>query len=293
MINSDLCSERSLEASESLVGSAPWRRVWLLLEVDAPWGPQALADSDLPLAVRQHIESFLSETPDAGILFIRQPDAPAGLRLFVATGDIDGPALYRLALERYEDLLAMDFAALAAGQRPECREEQPLYLVCTHGKRDQCCALAGMPMFAAMRDLVGERAWRCSHIGGHRFAPTMLFLPEGLCYGRMPLEEVAGVVAEHQAGRLEPRWLRGRCAWPSPAQAAAALLRQRSGLNDIEGLQLLDLKEDGPDRWMVTFGMSGSMERLRIRKNIGDAEFRTSCIGDKVAPPVHWQLLPV
>ena len=63
----DTCSGRAMDAGDSLVGSAPQRRIWLLLEVDAPWGPQALADSDLPPAVRQHIEDWLSNEENAGV----------------------------------------------------------------------------------------------------------------------------------------------------------------------------------------------------------------------------------
>jgi len=286
------CSASSLEAGDSLIGSAPHRRIWLLLEVDAPWGPQALADSDLPPAVREHIDAFLAGSPDAGILFIRQQPARAGLRLFVAVGDARLPTLYALTLDRYEDLLSLDFAGLAQGQRPELRDEESLYLICTHGKRDQCCALAGMPMYAALRERVGERAWRCSHVGGHRFAPTMVFLPEGLCYGRMPLEALDDVLVRHRAGQLEPRWLRGRSAWPQPAQAAATLLRQRDDLAAIDGLRLLDLKSDGEERWVVTFDAPGETSQVRLRRLTGNATYRSSCIGDKVAASVSWELLP-
>ncbi|MCY3720289.1 MAG: hypothetical protein OXG07_12125 [Anaerolineaceae bacterium] len=286
------CSASSLEAGDSLIGSAPHRRLWLLLEVDAPWGPQALADSDLPPAVREHIEAFLAGTPDAGVLFIRQQPARAGLRLFLAVGDASFPALYALTLERYEDLLSLDFASLARGERPECRDDEPLYLTCTHGVRDRCCALAGMPMYAALRERVGDRAWRCSHVGGHRFAPTMVFLPEGLCYGRMPLEALDDVLDRHRAGQLEPRWLRGRSAWPQPAQAAATLLRQRDGLATIEGLQLLDLQSDGEERWVVTFDAPGQTSQVRLHRRTGDTTYRSSCIGDKVAASVSWELLP-
>lgn len=286
------CSASSLEAGDSLIGSAPHRRLWLLLEVDAPWGPQALADSDLPPAVREHIEAFLAARPDAGILFIRQQPACAGLRFFVADGDARSPALYALTLERYEDLLSLDFFSLAQGERAELRDDEPLYLICTHGKRDQCCALAGMPMYAALRERVGERAWRCSHIGGHRFAPTMVFLPEGLCYGRMPLEALDDVLDRHNSGQLEPRWLRGRSAWPQPAQAAATLLRQRDDLATIDGLQLLDLQNDGEECWTVTFDAPGHSGQVRLRRLTGDTTYRSSCIGDKVAAPVSWELLP-
>lgn len=286
------CSASSLEAGDSLIGSAPHRRLWLLLEVDAPWGPQALADSDLPPAAREHLEAFLAATPEAGILFIRQQPARAGLRLFLAVGDARFPALYALTLERYEDLLSLDFASLARGERPEYRDDEPLFLICTHGKRDQCCALAGMPVYAALRERVGERAWRCSHIGGHRFAPTMVFLPEGLCYGRMPLEALDDVLDRHGSGQLEPRWLRGRSAWPQPAQAAATLLRQRDDLAAIDGLQLLELQSDGEERWTVTFDAPGATSQVRLRRLTGTGTYRSSCIGDKVAAPVSWELLP-
>ena len=291
MNDTDFCSGRSLAASEPLHGSAPQRRIWLLLEVNAAWGAQALAESNLPSAVRAHLESYLAATPEAGTLFIRQPDTHAGLRFFLAVGDAEAPALYQFTLEHYEDLLALDFAALADGQRPEQRDEQPLFLVCTHGKRDQCCALAGMPMFTALHERVGVRAWRCSHIGGHRFAPTVLFLPQGLCYGRMSPDAAASVVDAHLAGRIEPRWLRGRCAWPAQVQAAAALLRQRDGLRDINGLQLLEEQEDGEQRWVVTFRAQGETQQLRVQRQQGDGVIRTSCVGDKAAAVMDWQLL--
>ena len=291
MNETDFCSGRSLAASEPLYGSAPQRRIWLLLEVNAPWGAQALAESDLPPDVRAHLEHYLAATPEAGILFIRQPVTHAGLRFFLAVGDAAAPALYQFTLESCEDLLAFDFAALADGQCPEQRDEQPLFLVCTHGKRDQCCALAGMPMFTALRERVGARAWRCSHIGGHRFAPTVLFLPQGLCYGRMPPDAAASVVDAHLAGRLEPRWLRGRCAWPAQVQAAAALLRQRNGLRDIDGLQLLEEQEVGEQRWVVTFRADGEPQQLRVQRRQGESVIRTSCVGDKAAAVMDWQLL--
>ncbi len=287
----DRCSGRSLEASEPLHGSAPHRRIWLLLEVNAPWGAQALAESNLPTAVRMHFERYLESTPEAGLLFIRQPGRHEGLRFFLAVADAETPALYQFTLHDYKDLLAFNFAALAAGQRADLLDDQPLFLVCTHGKRDQCCALAGMPMFTALRERVGTRVWRCSHIGGHRFAPTMLFLPQGLCYGRMPLEALPGVLEAHQDGQLEPRWLRGRCAWPAQVQAAAALLRQKNNLRDIDGLQLLEEQEIGPESWVVSFRAEGEAQQLQVQRMQGESVIRTSCVGDKAATVMDWQLL--
>ena len=56
-------------------------------------------------------------------------------------------------------------------------------LVCTHGSRDACCARFGYQVYRRLRDEFASpdslRVWRTSHTGGHRFAPTLIDLPEG------------------------------------------------------------------------------------------------------------------
>ena len=94
MNDTDFCSGRSLAASEPLYGSAPQRRIWLLLEVNAPWGrrPWLIASCRQPCA---HIWSvYPGGDAGAGILFIRQPVTHAGLRFFLAVGDVVAPALF-------------------------------------------------------------------------------------------------------------------------------------------------------------------------------------------------------
>jgi hypothetical protein len=62
-------------------------------------------------------------------------------------------------------------------------------LVCTHGSRDICCGKFGYPVYDLLRRrhaARGElRVWRTSHIGGHRFAPTMIDYPEGRYWGHL------------------------------------------------------------------------------------------------------------
>lgn len=70
-------------------------------------------------------------------------------------------------------------------------------LVCTHGTRDACCAQFGFPLYQTLRREIGTqrsgatRVWRCNHLGGHRFAPTILDLPEGRCWGHLDAQAVA------------------------------------------------------------------------------------------------------
>ena len=98
---------------------------------------------------------------------------------------------------------------------------EPIYLVCTHGKHDPCCALRGRPVAYALAEaLAPGRVWECSHVGGDRFAGNMVSLPSGLYLGRVEPEEVSAVAELIDAGRVPVHYLRGRSSLSTPAQAA-------------------------------------------------------------------------
>ncbi len=67
-------------------------------------------------------------------------------------------------------------------------------LVCTHGNVDVACSRFGYPIYQQLRSDYGAasegklRVWRCSHFGGHRFAPTLLDLPDGRFWGHLEPE---------------------------------------------------------------------------------------------------------
>ncbi len=62
----------------------------------------------------------------------------------------------------------------------------PAVLVCTHGRRDVCCGSLGTQLAAGMvAGPGGPEVHRCSHTGGHRFAPTALTFPDGLAWAHL------------------------------------------------------------------------------------------------------------
>ena len=68
--------------------------------------------------------------------------------------------------------------------------------------------------------------WGCSHLGGHRFAPTALVLPTGYLYGRL---DVATAVAARKAagqGEVETAHCHGRIAWEPAGQVAELRIRE-------------------------------------------------------------------
>lgn len=97
--------------------------------------------------------------------------------------------------------LAADPLADSAPLSSTVGESPPEVLVCAHGRRDACCGRWGTLMhleLAARWD--GVRVWRCSHTGGHRFAPTAITLPEGRAWAYVDPDLLDDVV--HRRGDL-------------------------------------------------------------------------------------------
>src|SRR5690606_30176816 len=84
------------------------------------------------------------------------------------------------------DRVAEALDALLSG-RPTGGEVGPSprdVLVCAHGRRDRCCGNRGTRLHAEVaRRWPDVRVWRCSHTGGHRYAPTGITFPEGRFWG--------------------------------------------------------------------------------------------------------------
>ncbi|MFN8608256.1 MAG: sucrase ferredoxin [Vulcanimicrobiota bacterium] len=93
-------------------------------------------------------------------------------------------------------------------------------LVCTHGSRDACCGWLGVRLAGALRQAGHQRVWEVSHIGGHRFAPTLWHLPEWRVYGRVNLENPS----------LDLQTLRGNAAYSPRLQVMEAYLFQQRGV---------------------------------------------------------------
>ena len=124
--------------------------------------------------------------------------------------------------------------------------DQPLFLVCTHGKHDRCCARYGRPVFDALAEqLDDEWVWQTTHVGGDRFAGNVVCLPHGLYYGRVEREDALTLVDEQLAGRVFLDRYRGRSCWPFAAQAAERSIRDETGLVGVDELRLASLHRDG------------------------------------------------
>lgn len=239
----------SLEAGEPLRGTAVAETdLWVVLESERAWGPKGLEDSGLPEAVLSHLSAFTKQHRRARVQLIRRPErGEDSCVVYLSSSAPERLSLLRRSLASLDELTHVDLAAWAQGALPIgfLPVHEPLYLVCTHGKRDKCCAQLGLPVYQALTEQVGEAAWQTTHLGGHRFAATLLVLPAGVCYGRVEASEASELSQAHARNELYAlSRLRGRCAYPGAAQAAEALLREQLGELRLDALSLVSCAEE-------------------------------------------------
>jgi hypothetical protein len=225
------------------------------------------------------------------LLFIRRAGRrrQPGLAVFVGRTDERERPFFRLELERYEDLLELDVrAALADGDRPGL--DQPLLVVCTHGKRDRCCAKWGRPLFDALREEADEEwVWQSTHVGGDRFAGNLVCFPHGLYFGRVDRVELGPLLDEYLAGRIYLAPFRGSCCYSFAVQAAERLVRGAAGLTGTEDLRLLGTERLGDDRWDVSFlaEPTGEVHDVEVAAKLGDPTYLT-CSAETLKRPRHY-----
>ena len=259
----DACSTRAAAVGEPLAGTAVADDRWLLLEQPGPWGPKVPRGGDLDEA----LATALADRCEA--LGIR----PALLRRSVAREEVrprtaflactrrGATWLERHALEGPADVLDLDLEALGAGRPtdPAARWTGDVFAVCGHGERDPCCARLGRPLHRALQAARPEATWQTSHLGGHRFAPTLVHLPSGVCLGRVPAARAREVAETLEAGRVPVDLLRGRVGDPWAVQAAEALFRAERGLDRLDDVAVL-----GADGDVVTLRAGDEVVRVEV-----------------------------
>lgn len=281
------CSDISRENDEPLGATASRIDRWLLVEYRGLWSSDALAGSGLSDQVKARLRDLRGVHPRTRLLLIRRPDRRhhRTLAVYVADSRQGHERLARLDIARHEDLRGIDPWADAS------QVDDPLFLACTHGKHDACCARYGRPLFEALSEQVGaESAWQCTHVGGDRFAANAVCLPHGVYYGRLERNEVPVLVDEYLAGRISLAHYRGRSCWPFAVQAAERRIRAEEGLTGLDDLSL-DAVEESGDRWTVSFATREGLREVEVVEELGELT-QLTCNAEAAKRPLRYVARP-
>ncbi|MFN3648498.1 MAG: GNAT family N-acetyltransferase [Armatimonadota bacterium] len=292
----ELCAAGARRVGEPLYATASRVDLWLVVEVSGAW-PVEVGDSlDPGSPLGRALLPVLNAVPRSRVLFVK--GAERGLRetlaFYAAVSDEAEPRLYHWELERYEDLEEIDLWGVLAGEEryDRCRQAEPLFLICTHGTHDRCCAKFGFPLYRALAWQRPERVWQSSHVGGDRFAGNLVCLPAGLYYGFVEPDDGEVILELTEQGQLYPSRWRGRTCYPPPVQAAEHFLREVEHETAIHAYRLRSHRRGGETteaRFLETG--SGRQHLVRVETTLREGRRYMTCDTEEEQPVSGYRLL--
>jgi hypothetical protein len=207
-MNSFFCAEESCQAKEDLIGCALNRQYYILIEFPPPWTSETLDSKGVPSKL-QNLNSVIDDCEySITLVFIYNANyyqiGQTRLIIYYQTAELSsGYSKKEYILSDINDVVPIIESCIRNEPIKELAKtniQTRDFLVCTHGSHDQCCAKYGNPFYrqalARVEDLSLShvRVWQSSHFGGHRFAPTMIDLPEGRYYGRLDQQSFTSIL---------------------------------------------------------------------------------------------------
>jgi len=262
------CSVVSKANGEDPIGSAGTHDYWIITELAQPWSEAAWQQNP----TMQTILSMLRDAIGNRGMKLR-PIAIAPDREYTQPGYTrvlfySRPALHFARYDKTEYLLPEDqlvgliqawLTQSAELAQFETYQQNTQHirelLVCTHGNVDVACSRFGHPIYQKLRqEYAGDhlRAWRCSHFGGHRFAPTLIDLPQGQYWGHLEPEILDTLMHRRGAVTNLRQFYRGWAGLDKFAQIAERELWMQTGwdwLNYAKAGQILAQEETDSPNW--------------------------------------------
>ena len=293
------CALTSQTAGESVYGTAVNADIWLLIENSEPWGRNAVQDSSMPQAVKDHLAEISRTSRQVRVQLIKQRARTKFPRqVFVGFTRQHGSYLVSSQIASYEELLQLNADDLL--QRKVALEsrrvETPLFLVCTHGVHDKCCAKFGFATYKTMRVMVGRNVWQTSHVGGDRFASNVISFPSGTYYGHVNDDDARAIIDAETRGEIYLERYRGRTCFGTHGQIAEYFIRRESGVRAIEALRREWVRpNEARTQWTGLFVSDDEETEYVVRFEQKKAGFRArlTCHATEEKAPMAYRLIDV
>jgi hypothetical protein len=237
-------------------GTALHVRRFLLVEHPGPWAFDALGSSGIAPPVLEQIVAATSAIGGRTLLIRRHGRVASGDERAWGVADVDAGTIRWGRWRDDADLLEARDALHEPGAG---WSTEPTLLVCTHGRHDTCCAVRGRPVAAALVQRHGDRVWEASHVGGDRFAPSVVVLPDGTFYGGLDEGVAPDVIDRHLAGTVDVEHLRGTSMFDPVSQAAAVAVHRRYGPGGPRDVVSASVQTIEHGRWRVELRCTGPL----------------------------------
>jgi len=220
------CSFRSMQGDEPISGTAMTAKQYLFISWPKKfWARNQFDSVGFPQTLVEYLGGLQRDRGIVTKLAYRQGETKKDFSdlLFMPAGLV------------YENVAIGDIAETLAGYLgglPDVKYQRSepggsFLFLCTHGKRDNCCAKFGQPIISELERVALERqfhlnVWECSHIGADRLAATGVTFPTNFMYGRMRVENIPQIVDSLIDELPYPPCFRGRLGTGALDQVAEA-----------------------------------------------------------------------
>lgn len=211
---------------EPLPGTAKQEKVYVLFEWPGGWSRDVLDGETFGPELTDRLKEKLKG--HAGLQLIRRPGRKGrqvGIMHRCYLVWAQSAVMEMILLTGPEKILDLDLTG--PGRNGGGIIDSPLVLVCTHGRRDVCCAIKGRPLAAGLVTDYPGLIWETSHTKGHRFAPSVLLMPWGYSFGRLNLEAARAMVQAAVRGEYFYPSNRGRGIFNVRGQVAELEVARR------------------------------------------------------------------
>lgn len=227
------CSFVTAQVDHDLIASIEYRQHQLLVELPEPWhrlyslSPHfdpKLTQTLQSLAKSGHVVTVNGFAPDAEyslkgltrIFYLRaRPEQLNYLKLeFLIPNDMLSAVVEQVVSSPNPEVLFPNYRVL---NKHDSRD----YFICTHGERDHCCGHWGLELYRLLRQdprLQANRlrVFSCTHIGGHRYAPTLFEVPTMTFWGQVNDEVVWQIMLRSENFSKISKYYRGISLYKSP-----------------------------------------------------------------------------
>ncbi|MCU0547816.1 MAG: sucrase ferredoxin [Leptolyngbya sp. Prado105] len=217
------CAMMSRESGEDLIGTAPTFSTYVLIECPHPWAEREFESKAVPSNLKAFVEHVRqAKLSIRFLLFKGEPSEQTRVMIFrKSEGLMAGYRKRQFQLDSIKQvapLLESYWSETGLEIDTHDSPDSDIF-VCTHGSHDKCCAKFGYPFYREASKLAtSSNVWQVSHIGGHRFAPTIVTFPDGRYYGRLDAESFSAIInCSGEICHLE-RVYRGWGVLPKPVQ---------------------------------------------------------------------------
>ena len=262
------CSEHTQTIGLDPRGTALNIDALVLIELPLPWPKPVFTHSDL-----KGLESLIHTSMGLTRVLACQPrsdEQNTTVTIFSKEDATFDRWVFELEskdslMELIETLISSKPEKITASE--QIKENKEAVLLCTQGSHDICCGSRGTRLANQIEEQASKiDLFKVSHLGGHRFSPTVMTMPDGRMWAGLDLETIFSILEKKIEVKKVAKLCRGWIgAAKGPEQIAEIEIFKQTGWElDKQKREILTRAFD--NRWSIQITVEDKEWLVCVRK---------------------------